>query len=73
MYSYSRKVFLKLFNRLLNLLESRIKQALKDEDIDTLREYGVYFDQIGQIKKLVQLYCDSKNDILVKYKKYYTF
>lgn len=53
--------------KLLNLLQIRLKQALQTEDIDTLREYGVYFDQIGQIEQLVTIYCESKNNILTKY------
>lgn len=56
--------------RLLNSLQIRLKQALQSEDIDTLREYGVYFDQIGQIDELVSIYCESKNTILTKYNIY---
>lgn len=63
-------IYIYMLCRLLNSLQIRLKQALQSEDIDTLREYGVYFDQIGQIDELVSIYCESKNTILTKYNIY---
>lgn len=70
MIKFNKSIYIYILCRLLNSLQIRLKQALQSEDIDTLREYGVYFDQIGQIDELVSIYCESKNTILTKYNIY---